>query len=120
MDGETGTGHGCRRPPIKTVAVIKPIDIEIRNRIDVVFLLNGYACLCRDGIATAKPGNTTVSLVSGKKPKGLMQQLGDSEIAVEKEGQGIYHFQYMLDFQVVVLEELPRQEKAWLEGLMAQ
>ena len=49
-----------------------------------------------------------------------MQQLGDSEIAVEKEGQGIYHFQYMLDFQVVVLEELPRQEKAWLEGLMAQ
>lgn len=141
MDGETGTGHGCRRPPIKTVAVIKPIDIEIRNRIggffrgyniisygftdaslniDVVFLLNGYACLCRDGIATAKPGNTTVSLISGKKPKGLMQQLGDSEIAVEKEGQGIYHFQYMLDFQVVVLEELPRQEKAWLEGLVAQ
>ena len=61
MDGETGTRHECRRAPIKTVAVIKPIDIEIRNRlggffrgyniisygftdaslnIDVVFLLN--------------------------------------------------------------------------------
>lgn len=40
MDGETGTGHGCRRPPIKTVAVIKPIDIEIRNRIGGFF--RGY------------------------------------------------------------------------------
>ena len=49
-----------------------------------------------------------------------MQQLAEAESPVWELGQGIYGFQYMFDFQVAVLDELPMQEKAWLEGLVAQ
>lgn len=47
-----------------------------------------------------------------------MQELAEAEITVEKRGQGIYMFQYMFNFQIVVSEELPEREKEWLESLM--
>lgn len=124
---------------IKTVALTKSPDVKIKNRIggffrnyniiaygfsdgslniDVVFLLNGYSCLCKADIIANNAKNITITLVSKKKPKGLMQELADAEITVEKEGQGIYHFQYMFNFQIVVSGELTEKEKTWLESLM--
>ena len=126
---------------VKTIAFRKPTGLEIKNRvggflkkynlivygsnnetlnIDVVFLLNGYACLCRTDTSstTGNARNITISLVSRDRPRELMQQLAEAEISVGEQGQGIYDFQYMFDFQIVVLDELPGQEKAWLEGLM--
>ena len=138
IDGETGAGHKCSKPSIKTVAITKSNDIKIKNRIgdffnkyniiaygftnkslniDVVFLLNGYACLCKSSLITNNAKDITMSLVSKNRPKELMQQLADSEIDVEKQGQGIYMFQYMFNFQIVVLEELSKKEKAWLKEL---
>ena len=46
-----------------------------------------------------------------------MQELEDAEITVEKQGQGIYHFQYMFTFQIAVLDELEKKEKSWLKTL---
>lgn len=138
LDNKTDTMHEYRKPSIKTIALSKSSDVKIKNRIgdffrkyniiaygftdkslniDVVFLLNGYACLCRTDIITNNAKCITMSLVSKNRPKELMQQLDDSEIDVEKIGQGIYMFQYMFNFQIVVLDELPKKEKAWLRGL---
>lgn len=126
------------KPTVKTIALSKTPDIKVRNRIgdlfreyniiaygftnkslniDVVFLLNGYACLCKSSLITNNAKDITMSLVSKNRPKELMQQLADSEIDVEKQGQGIYMFQYMFNFQIVVLEELSKKEKAWLKEL---
>lgn len=123
---------------VKTLAITKSPDVKIKNRIgdffnkyniiaygftskslniDVVFLLNGYACLCRTDIITNNAKNITISLVSKNRPKELMQELEEAEIAVEAQGHGIYHFQYMFDFQIVVLEELAKKEKTWLKTL---
>ncbi len=128
----------CSKPTVKTIALSKTPDLKIKNNIgnlfkeyniiaygftnkslniDVVFLLNGYACLCRNDLITNNAKNISISLVSKNKPKELMQQLTDSEIDVEKQGQGIYMFQYMFNFQIVILEELPKKEKAWLKEL---
>lgn len=126
------------KPIVKTIALSKTPDIKIRNRIgdlfreyniiaygftnkslniDVVFLLNGYACLCRNDLITNNAKNITISLVSKNKPKELMQELAEAEIIAEKMGQGIYHFQYMFDFQIVILDALPKKEKSWLKTL---
>lgn len=126
------------KPTVKTIALSKTPDLKIKNRIgdlfrkyniiaygftdkslniDVVFLLNGYVCLCRTDIITNNANNITICLVSKNKPKELMQELGDAEITVEKQGQGIYHFQYMYTFQIAVLDELPKKEKSWLKTL---
>lgn len=139
INGETDAGHGYRKPPIKTVAITKSTDIKIKNRIgnffrryniiaygfnndslniDVVFLLNGYACLCRTDSHTKNADNITISLVSNQEPKELMQQLAEAEIAVEKKGQGIYMFQYMFDFQIIVCDKIPYNESTWLETLI--
>lgn len=138
IDNETDTRLEYRKSSIKTIALSKSSDVKIKNRIgdffkryniiaygftnkslniDVVFLLNGYACLCRNDLITNNAKNISISLVSKNKPKELMQQLTDSEIDVEKQGQGIYMFQYMFNFQIVILEELPKKEKAWLKEL---
>lgn len=126
------------KPTVKTIALSKTPDLKIKNRIgdffkryniiaygftnkflniDVVFLLNGYACLCRTDIITNTAKDITMSLVSKNKPRELMQELEEAEITVEKQGQGIYHFQYMFNFQIVVLEELEKKEKSWLKTL---
>ena len=126
------------KPTVKTIALSKTPDLKIKNRIgdffkeynliaygfnseslniDVVFLLNGYACLCRTDIITNNAKNITICLVSKNKPKELMQELEDAEITVEKQGQGIYHFQYMFNFQIVILDALPKKEKSWLKTL---
>ena len=126
------------KPTVKTIALSKTPDLKIKNRIgdffkeynliaygfnseslniDVVFLLNGYACLCRTDIITNNAKNITICLVSKNKPKELMQELEDAEITVEKQGQGIYHFQYMFTFQIAVLDELEKKEKSWLKTL---
>ena len=141
MGANPAKGYAHRA--VKTIAFRKPTGLEIRNRvggflkkynlivygpnngdlnIDVVFLLNGYACLCRADTSstTGNARDITISLVSRDMPRELMQQLAEAEIPVWELGQGIYGFQYMFDFQVAVLDELPMQEKAWLEGLVAQ
>lgn len=126
------------KPTIKTIALSKTPDLKIKNKIgdlfrgyniiaygftdkslniDIVFLLNGYSCLCRSDLITNTAKNITISLVSKNKPKELIQELKEAEITVEKQGQGIYHFQYMFGFQIVVLEELPKKEKSWLKTL---
>lgn len=123
---------------VKTIAITKSPDIKIKNRIgdffnkyniiaygftnkslnlDVVFLLNGYACLSRTGILKNNAKSITMSLISKNTPRELMQELAEAEIIVEKMGQGIYHFQYMFDFQIIVLGELAKREKAWLKTL---
>lgn len=138
IDNETDTRHEYRKPSIKTIALSKSSDVKIKNRIgdffkryniiaygftnkslniDVVFLLNGYACLCRTDIITNTAKDITMSLVSKNKPRELMQELADAEIIVEQQGQGIYMFQYMFNFQIVVVEELSKKEKAWLKEL---
>lgn len=139
IDEGTGAGHKCSKPSIKTVAITKSNDIKIKNRIggffkghniiaygfnkdslniDVVFLLNGYACLYRAGSHTGNAANTTISLVSDQKPKELMQELAEAEIIVEKQGQGIYHFQYMFGFQIIVCDKLSHKENTWLETIL--
>jgi hypothetical protein len=126
------------KPTVKTIALSKTPDIKIKNRIgdffkeynliaygfnneslniDVVFLLNGYACLCKTDIITNNAKNITICLVSKNMPKELLQELRDAEIIVEKQSQGIYYFQYMFTFQIVVLEELAKKEKTWLKTL---
>ena len=126
------------KPTVKTIALSKTPDIKVRNRIgdlfreyniiaygftnkslniDVVFLLNGYACLCRNDLITNNAKNISISLVSKNKPKELMQELAEAEITVEAQGQGIYHFQYMFNFQIIVLNELEKKEKSWLKTL---
>lgn len=138
IDNETDTRLEYRKSSIKTIALSKSSDVKIKNRIgdflrkyniiaygftdkslniDVIFLLNGYSCLCRNDLITNNAKNITISLVSKNKPKALMQELEDAEITVENQGQGIYHFQYMFEFQIVVLEELPKKEKSWLKTL---
>ena len=123
---------------VETIAITKSPDIKIKNRIgdffrkyniiaygfsdeslniDVVFLLNGYSCLCKADIIANNTKNITITLVSKKKPKELMQELTEAEITVEKQGQGIYHFQYMFNFQIVILDALPKKEKSWLKTL---
>lgn len=126
------------KPAIKTISITKTPDIKVKNRIgnffrkyniiaygfsndslniDAVFLLNGYACLCRAETITNNTKNITISLVSNQKPKDFMQQLDDAEIEVEKIRQGIYHFQYMFHFQIIVSKELPERESKWLKSL---
>lgn len=126
------------KPTVKTIALSKTSDLKIKNRIgdlfreyniiaygftdkslniDAVFLLNGYACLCRTDIITNNAKNITICLVSKNKPKELMQELRDAEITVEAQGDGIYHFQYMFNFQIAALDELPKKEKSWLKTL---
>lgn len=126
------------KPTVKTIALSKSPDVKIKNKIgdffrkyniivygftdkslniDIVFLLNGYSCLCRSNLITNNVKNITISLVSKNKPKELMQELEDAEITVEAQGDGIYHFQYMFNFQIAVLDELPKKEKSWLKTL---
>lgn len=99
MDNEADTRHGCKKPSIKTVAITKSTDMKITNRIgdffrnyniiaygfnngslniDVVFLLNGYTCLCRNDTITDKAANITISLISEQKPKGADAGAGRS------------------------------------------
>ena len=51
------------------------------------------------------------------RPTSLLEEM-ESRGKVEEKGDGISCFKYDMDFQAIVLEELPKQEKAWLEGLM--
>lgn len=123
---------------VKTIAISKSSDIKIKNRIgdffskyniiaygfthkslniDVVFLLNGYACLSRADTIKNNAKDITISLVSKNKPNELIQELKEAEITVENQGQGIYHFQYMFEFQIVILDDLPKKEKSWLKTL---
>lgn len=136
---EREIGKECRKPPIKTISVTKSPDVKIKNRIgdffkryniiaygftdgslniDVIFLLNGYACLCRAESIKNNTKDITISLVSEQRPKELLLQLADAEIEAEKRREGIYYFQYMFNFQIIVLQELPKKEKFWLEALM--
>lgn len=126
------------KPAIKAISITKSPDIKVRNRIgnffreynimaygfnndslniDVVFLLNGYACLCRAETIINNAKDITISLVSNQTPRELMQQLYDAEIEVEKIRKGIYTFQYMFHFQIIVSKELPERESKWLKSL---
>ena len=126
------------KPTVKTIALSKSPDMKIKNKIgdffrkyniiaygftdkslniDIVFLLNGYSCLCRSDLITNNAKDITISLVSKNKPNELIQELKEAEITVEKQGQGIYHFQYMFNFQIVILDALPKKEKSWLKTL---
>ena len=63
------------------------------------------------------PENITITLVVDGRPEALIGKMKLRGEAEEK-GNGIFRFTYDMDFQIAVLEELPRQEKAWLEGMM--
>lgn len=67
--------------------------------------------------ADGGPGNATITLVVDERPASLIEKLKPKR-DVEEKGGGIFTFNYYMDFQVIVLEELPAKEKAWLEGLI--
>lgn len=63
------------------------------------------------------PENVTITLVVDGRPEALIKKL-ITKRKVEERGNGIYSFNYDMDFQIIVLDELPAKEKAWLEELI--
>lgn len=141
----TGTENedGCSRiKPTDIITLRKSPDVRIENKIGEFFRgLNFIAYEFTDGTLNKNvlsellgyifmfeadflvrehdggPGNVTITLVVDEKPEALIEKMKSKRDVVEKS-DGIIRFDYDMDFQVIVLNELPRQEKAWLEELM--
>lgn len=138
-----GMGTECsRKMPINIITIRKSPDVKIENRIGEFFrglnfivypftkdILNyrilsgilGHIYYFETDFLERKPDggleNVTISLVVDGRPASLLEEM-TSRGKVEEKGDGISCFKYDMDFQTIVLEELPKQEKAWLEGLM--
>ena len=136
-------GTGCsRKMPINIITIRKSPDVKIENKIGDYFRglnfiaypvtkdnLNqkflsgilGHIYYFETDFLVRKPDggikNVTISLVVDGRPEALLEKM-KSRGNLEEKGDGIFCFKYDMDFQIIVLDELPAKEKAWLEGLM--
>ena len=136
-------GTECsRKMPIDIITLRKSPDVRIENGIGEFFrglnfivypftkdILNhrilsgilGHIYYFETDFLERKPDggtkNVTITLLVDGKPASLLEEM-ESRGTVEEKGDGIFTFNYDMDFQAIVLEELPKQEKAWLERLM--
>lgn len=141
----TGTENedGCSRiKPTDIITLRKSPDVRIENKIgeffrglnfiaykftnstlnkNVLSELLGYIFMFEADFLVREhdggPDNVTITLVVDEKPSSLIEKM-ESRGKVEEKGDRIFRFNYGMDFQVIVLEELPAKEKAWLESLM--
>ena len=60
---------------------------------------------------------TEVRVIREDKMEALIEKMKPRG-GVEEKGDGIFCFDYYMGFQVIVVNELPAKEKAWLEALM--
>lgn len=69
---------------------------------------------------SAKADDVTVTIASRTIPQQLFDRLKESGIAVEKSGNGIYQVKNMMpfDIQVIVSNEMDKNEKEWLHSLI--
>lgn len=140
---QKGEDNGCSRTkPTDIISIRKSPDVKITNKIGDFFRglnfiayeftdatlstntlsgLVGYIYLFEGKFLEREDDggaeNVTISLAVDKKPESLIEKL-ITKGKVEERGNGIYSFNYDMDFQIIVLDELPAKEKAWLESLM--
>lgn len=139
---QKGEDNGCSRvKPIEIITVRKSPDVKIENEIGEFFRgLNFIAYTFTDDMLSTSvlsglvshiylfetdflsrkdggPENITITIVVDGKAENFLEQLRAKK-DVEKRSDGIYKFNHDMDFQVIVLNELPAKEKAWLEELM--
>ena len=136
-------GTGCsRKMPINIITIRKSPDVKIENKIGDYFRglnfiaypvtkdnLNqkflsgilGHIYYFETDFLVRKPDggikNVTISLVVDGRPEALLEKMKSRE-NLEEKGDGIFCFKYDMNFQIIVLEELPAKEKAWLNALM--
>ena len=136
-------GTGCsRKMPINIITIRKSPDVKIENKIGDYFRglnfiaypvtkdnLNqkflsgilGHIYYFETDFLVRKPDggikNVTISLVVDGRPEALLEKM-KSRGNLEEKGDGIFCFKYDMDFQIIVLDELPDKEKNWLEELM--
>lgn len=126
------------------LAIIKSPDIKIQNEIgkilkghnivdytylhgepdtDHLYKSVAYAALYKtSGLENdyIKADDVTVTIASRTIPQQLFDRLKESGIAVEKSGNGIYQVKNMMpfDIQVIVSNEMDKNEKEWLHSLI--
>lgn len=136
-------GTECsRKIPTNIITIRKSPDVKIENKIGDFFRglnfiaypvtkdnLNqkflsgilGHIYYFETDFLVKKPDggikNVTISLVVDGRPASLLEEM-ESRGKVEEKGDGIFCFKYDMNFQIIVLEELPAKEKAWLNALM--
>lgn len=138
---EIGT-ECCRKMPTNIITIRKSPDVKIENKIGEFFRglnfivypvtkdnLNqkflsgilGHIYYFETDFLVRKPDggikNVTISLVVDGRPEALLEKMKSRE-NLEEKGDGIFCFKYDMNFQIIVLEELPAKEKAWLNALM--
>ena len=138
-----GMGTECsRKMPINIITIRKSPDVKIENRIGEFFrglnfivypftkdILNyrilsgilGHIYYFETDFLERKPDggteNITITLVVDGRPTSLLEEM-ESRGKVEEKGDGIIKFKYDMDFQIIIPNELPAKEKAWLDALM--
>lgn len=136
-------GTGCSRvKPTEIITVRKSPDVRIENEIgdffkglnfiahtftdatlntSVLSELLGYIHLYEtDFLVRENDGgaeNVTISLVVDKKPESLIEKL-KSKVEIKNVHDGILHFKYDMDFQIIITDKLHGKEKAWLMKLL--
>lgn len=139
----TENEDGCSRiKPTDIITLRKSPDVRIENKIgeffrglnfiaykftndtlnkNVLSELLGYIFMFETDFLVREhdggPANVTITLVVDEKPEALIEKMKPKR-DVEEKGDGIIRFDYYMNFQVIVLEELPAKEKAWLEELI--
>ena len=138
-----GMGTECsRKMPIDIITLRKSPDVRIENGIGEFFrglnfivypftkdILNhrilsgilGHIYYFETDFLERKPDggteNITITLVVDGRPTSLLEEM-ESRGKVEEKGDGIIKFKYDMDFQIIIPNELPAKEKAWLDALM--
>lgn len=141
--GKETEKEGCsRKMPTNIITIRKSPDVKIENKIGDFFRglnfivypvtkdnLNqkflsgilGHIYYFETDFLVRKPDggikNVTISLVVDGRPEALLEKMKSRE-NLEEKGDGIFCFKYDMNFQIIVLEELPAKEKAWLNALM--
>lgn len=141
--GEAGDNNECsNQKPTDIITIRKSPDVRIENGIGDFFRglnfiaykftngtlnknvlpeLLGYIFMFETDFLVREndggPANVTITLVVDEKPEALIEKMKPRG-GVEEKGDGIFCFDYYMDFQVIVVNELPAKEKAWLEALM--
>ena len=141
--GKETEKEGCsRKMPTNIITIRKSPDVKIENKIGDYFRglnfiaypvtkdnLNqkflsgilGHIYYFETDFLVRKPDggikNVTISLVVDGRPEALLEKMKSRE-NLEEKGDGIFCFKYDMNFQIIVLEELPAKEKAWLNALM--
>lgn len=67
-----------------------------------------------------KANDVTITIVSRDIPQQLFDSLNESDITIEKTGDGIYQIKNMMPFsiQVIVRSEIGETEQKWLKSLI--